>query len=151
MKKLIYLIFFGLAGMYAVAQDITSAREAFDLGNEAYKTGEYEEALDYYQQAAEETKGVFINYNLGNTYFKLDKLPESILYYERALKFDPGNADVLHNLELVNGMIVDRIDNLPESRAHIWWKEFRYGLGPDGWAIASIGLAVVSMALLLLY
>jgi len=151
MKKLIYIIVFTLAGLHTVAQDLSTAQAAFEQGNEAYKAGEYKEALDYYKQAAEETKGVTINYNLGNTYFKLDKLPESILYYERALKFDPANADVLHNLELVNGMIVDRIDNLPESKAHIWWKEFRYGLGPDGWAWVSIGLAFTSLILILLY
>lgn len=151
MKKLIYIIVFALSGLHTAAQDLNTAQAAFEQGNEAYKTGEYKEALEYYKQAAEETKGVTINYNLGNTYFKLDNLPESILYYERALKFEPANADVLHNLQLVNSLIVDRIDNLPESRLNIWWKEFRYGLGPDGWAWVSIGLASIAIFLIILY
>lgn len=151
MKKLIYIIVFALAGLHTVAQDLSTAQAAFEQGNEAYKIGEYKEALDSYKQAAEATEGVTINYNLGNTYFKLDKLPESILYYERALKFEPANADVLHNLQLVNGMIVDRIDNLPESKTNIWWKDFRYGLGPDGWAWVSIGLAFITVILIILY
>ena len=151
MKKLIYIIVFALAGLHTAAQDLSTAQAAFEEGNEAYKTAEYKEALDYYKQAAEEVNGVTINYNLGNTYFKLDNLPESILYYERALKFQPANADVLHNLQLVNSMIVDRIDNLPESKINIWWKDFRYGLGPDGWAWVSIGLAFVAIILIILY
>ncbi|NEN25642.1 tetratricopeptide repeat protein [Cryomorpha ignava] len=151
MKQLIYIIAFILIGFNAFAKEGTTAQAAFNQANEAYKTGNYVEALEYYHQVAEEKQGVTINYNLGNTYFKLDKLPESILHYERALKFDPSNVDVLHNLRLVNAMIVDRIDNLPQSKANIWWKEFRYGLGPDGWAWVSIGLAVLAVVLLLLY
>lgn len=150
MKHLIYIIAFILVGFSALAND-ASTQAAFNQANEAYKAGNYTEALEYYQQVAEVKQGVTINYNLGNTYFKLDKLPESILHYERALKFDPANADVLYNLKLVNELIVDRIDNLPKSKAHIWWQEFRYGLGPDGWAWVSIGLAVVTVLLLLLY
>ena len=151
MKKLIYIIVFALAGLHTSAQDLSTAKVAFEQGNEAYKTGEYQEALEYYKQAAEDTKGVTINFNLANTYFKLDKLPESILYYERALKFEPANADVLHNLQLVNGMIVDRIDNLPQSKLNIWWKDFRFGLGPDGWAWVSIALAFITVILIILY
>lgn len=151
MKPLISIIAFMFIGFHAVASEESTAQAAFNQANEAYKAGHYVEALEYYQQVAEENEGVTINYNLGNTYFKLDKLPESILYYERALKFDPANADVLHNLRLVNDMIVDRIDNLPQSKAQIWWKEFRYGLGPDGWAWVSIGLVVVGVILLVLY
>lgn len=151
MKQLIYIIAFILIGFNAFAKEVTTAQAAFNQANEAYKTGNYTEALEYYQQVAEEKQGVTINYNLGNTYFKLDKLPESILHYERALKFDPANADALHNLRLVNDMIVDRIDNLPQSKAQIWWKEFRYGLGPDGWAWVSIALAVLAVVLLLVY
>jgi|SRR5690554_971286 len=151
MKKLIYTVVFALAGLHVVGQDMSTAQIAFEKGNEAYKTGAYDEALDLYTQAAEEVNGVTINYNLGNTYYKLDKLPESILYYERALKFDPANADVLYNLQLVNSLIVDRIDNLPESKMNIWWKEFRYGLGPDGWAWVSIGCAFVAVILIILY
>ncbi len=151
MKHLIYIMVLLSIGFNADAQDMTTAKTAFEQANEAYKSGNYKEALALYQQAAEDTKGVTINYNLGNTYFKMNKLPESILHYERALKFDPANADALHNLRLVNEMIVDRIDNLPQSKATIWWKEFRYGLGPDGWAWVSIGFAVAAVLLLLLY
>lgn len=151
MKQLLYIIAFILIGFNAGAKEMTTAQAAFNQANEAYKTGNYTEALEYYQQVAEEQQGVTINYNLGNTYFKLDKLSESILYYERALKFEPANADVLHNLRLANDLIVDRIDNLPQSKATIWWKEFRYGLGPDGWAWVSIGLALISVFLLISY
>lgn len=151
MKNLIYILFFGLISLSAPAQDISDAKIEFGKGTEAYKIGNYPEALEYFQNAEKETQGVVINYNLGNTYFKLNKLPEAILHYERALKYEPANGDALYNLRLANGMIVDRIENLPQSKAMIWWKEFRYGFGPDGWAFISIALAFLSIALLLLY
>jgi len=151
MKNLIYTLFFACISLTVLGQDMTAAQTEFEQGNEAYKVGNYTEALENYQNAKEETQGVAINYNIGNTYFKLNKLPEAILHYERALRYEPANTDALYNLRLANGMIVDRIENLPQSKANIWWKDFRYGLGPDGWAMISIALAFLSVALLLLY
>ncbi len=128
-----------------------SAIEEFELGNDAYRQGDYETALDHYLLAEPQLEGLAINYNLGNAYFKLGQIPESILHYERALKFDPANSDVLYNLSLTDELIADRIESLPQSRFSREWESFRYETGPDGWAWISIGWSVLSAALLLLF
>lgn len=131
--------------------DISLARDQFSKGCEAYKAGEFESALGYFQQAETVSTGFAINYNLGNVYFKLNQIKESILYYERALKYEPSNEDVIYNLRLANDQIVDRIENLPKSNLNRWWRAFRYGMGPDGWGLIALMLAFFSGALFLLY
>lgn len=140
-----------LSGLTLQAQSLDAARNAFEMGNAAYKNGDYETALEYYLDADSNAAGDAIEYNLGNTYYKLDKLPESILHYERALKYNPANEAALHNLRLANSKIADRIKTLPKSRLNLWWSEFRYGLGPDGWAWVSVLMAVISVVLLICY
>lgn len=152
--KTAYILFFSFAFVLfeAVASDgLDEARTAFGMGNDAYKNGDYTAALTHYKLADSLSDGAAIDYNLGNTYFKLKKWPDAILHYERALKFNPANEDIRHNLRLANERIVDRIETLPKSRAAIWWEDFRYGIGPDGWAWISVGLAVISVLALLLY
>lgn len=153
MKIRIYILtfLFLASGLTLDARDIADAKQAFEQGNEAYKQGEYEAALAFYQKADSIANGVAIDYNLGNVYFKLDKLPQSILHYERVLKYDPGHADARHNLKLANTKIVDRIKVLPKSKIEIWWNEFRFGMGPDAWALVSILLAFLSVALIICY
>jgi len=151
MKKLI--VFFSVLFLSSISfgQSLDYARDQFSQGNEAYMKGDYETALNHYLEAETKTEGLAINYNLGNAYFKLGEIPESILHYERALRFDPSNEDVQYNLSIANDMIVDKIETLPKSKLQIWWKTFRYSLGPDGWADICIGLALASVLLFLLY
>ena len=151
MKKLIVFFWVLFLSSMAFGQSLDYARDQFSLGNEAYMKGDYETALNHYLEAETKTEGLAINYNLGNAYFKLGDIPESILHYERALRFDPSNEDVQYNLSIANDMIVDKIETLPKSKLQIWWKTFRYSLGPDGWAEICIGLALASVLLFLLY
>jgi len=151
MKKLIVFCSAFLISVLAIGQSLDYARDQFSLGNEAYMKGDYETALNYYLEAEPSTEGLGINYNLGNAYFKLGEIPESILHYERALRFDPSNEDVQYNLSIANDLIVDKIEVLPKSKLQIWWKTFRFSLGPDGWAQICIILAFASVLLFLLY
>jgi len=71
----------------------------YNLGNVYYKKGEYEKALEAYQNS----KGVnplYKEYNLGNTYAQLQRFDEAIEAYERALKI-ADDEDTKVNLEIV--------------------------------------------------
>ncbi len=153
MRRIALTIFLFISVLSAFAEDevLVSAKEKFELGNEAYKNGDYSTALSWYLASDSLVDGVTLNYNLGNTYFKLKKIPESILYFERALKYEPGNEDVRYNLRLANDRIADRIETLPKSKINIWWDDFRYGIGPDGWAYISLALIVLAVLSFLLY
>lgn len=143
MKLRNYIAFFLFAAFAhsAAASDFESARTAFERGSEAYKNGEYHEALAYFTEAEAHTEGFAVNYNLGNTCYKLNKIPESILYLERALKFDPANEDARYNLRLANERIADRIESLPKTKLALWWEDFKFGMGPDGWAYITVLLS----------
>lgn len=151
MKKPFLFCFLLLLSVLAFSQGLDYARDQFTQGNEAYMKGDYETALNHYLEAEPHTEGLAINYNLANAYFKLGEIPESILHFERALRFDPSNEDAQYNLSLANDLIVDKIEVLPKSKLHIWWKTFRYSLGPDGWAEICIALAIASVLFFLLY
>lgn len=124
---------------------------AFAKGNEAYGQADYQVALENFKVAEEDGEGFALNFNLGNTYYKLNQIPESILYFERALKFEPSNEDARYNLRFANERIADRIEGLPKTKFALWWEDFRFGIGPDGWAWISIGLSVFAALFLLLF
>lgn len=135
----------------AFSTDIDEARRSFTAGTEAYSKGEYQEALTAFEEAASGSEGFAVNFNLGNTYYKLNKIPESILYLERALKFDPANEDARYNLRLANERIADRIESLPKTKFALWWDDFRFGVGPDGWAWISVGFSVFASLMFFLF
>lgn len=107
--------------------------------NDAYISKKYEEAATLYKQIADNgNEGAILYYNLGNAYFKSGSLAESILWYERALRLDPGNEDIQHNIAFVNQKLVDRIEVLPTFFLTRWWNHLSQNLTSRGWAIASI-------------
>lgn len=149
--KHIALLLLTVTCLTASAGNTENARAAFERGTEAYKNGEYLEALAYFKEAETDTEGFAINYNLGNTCYKLNKIPESILYLERALKFDPANEDARYNLRLANERIADRIESLPKTKLALWWEDFRFGMGPDGWAYITVILSIAAALFFFLF
>lgn|SRR5690554_2391690 len=141
----------GVAAPNAPSTTPDEAVSEFERGNDAYRQGDYETALDHYLLAEPHFEGFAINYNLGNAYFKMGRIAESILHYERALKFDPANKDLLYNLSLANELIADRIESLPKSRFSREWESFKYETGPDGWAWISIVFSLLASCLFLLF
>lgn len=133
------------------AGDIEEARRSFEAGTAAYSQGQYEDALNAFREAEAGAEGFAVNFNLGNTYYKLNKIPESILHFERALKFDPANEDARYNLRLANERIADRIESLPKTKFSLWWDDFRFGVGPDGWAWISAGFSIFASLLFFLF
>ena len=98
----------------------------FQKGNEAYQKGNYEEAVSSYKQILKmgyESPELY--YNLGNSYYKLHKIGPAVLYYNRALKMNPRDEDIRHNLDLVNLRVVDRIPSIPELFYIRYFKSFQ--------------------------
>ena len=69
---LILLLFFS---------SVTAQEELFDSGNEAYKDGDYNTAIDHYSSlVSQNLVSPQLYYNLGNAYFKNQQLGKAILY-----------------------------------------------------------------------
>jgi tetratricopeptide (TPR) repeat protein len=135
--SLLTLIMLLLSSYSGMAQQQAEIEKA----NKAYMAGFYENSIAIYEKIlATDVASPELYYNLGNAYFKTNDLPSAILNYERALKYKPGDEDILYNLGVANSKIVDKIDVLPELFYVRWWKELKLWLSPDGWASTLIGL-----------
>lgn len=89
--------------------NVNSLKGNYNLGNALYKREKFEEAIPYYQKAAEEIKDKKLRsdayHNLGNSYFKGKKYKEAVESYMQALRDNPNNYDTKNNLALAQRII----------------------------------------------
>ncbi|GAB1419727.1 tetratricopeptide repeat protein [Bacteroidales bacterium] len=147
-RKLFFLLLFFIFS-HAVAQ---SPAQQLEAANNLYGEAHYEEALKAYLNLIDlgySSDALF--YNTGNTYFKLKDIPSAILYYEKALKINPSDDDIKHNLQVANSMIIDKIDLMPELFFRQWWRAF-YNLMPaNSWAWVSTIVFLFTLVAAYLY
>ncbi len=124
----------------------------FEQANAAYNEGNYQSALDLYNNIVEaEQESVPLYFNLGNTYYKMGTYPMAIYYYEKALKLDPSNADVKTNLEIANLAIADKIESIPQSFIIKGWNNVKNMFSSNAWATVSIISFAILLAALFLF
>lgn len=138
MKQIITFILIILSGSTLVAQNLL--KEASD----AYTKGEYQHAVDLYEQAlSSEGEAAELYYNLGNAYYKTDNIGKAILNYERALLLSPNFVDARFNLEITQQRVVDKIEPIGSFFLSQWSDDLRERFSSDGWA----NLAIISFVL----
>ncbi|MEZ5022555.1 MAG: tetratricopeptide repeat protein [Chitinophagales bacterium] len=125
----------------------TFANVSFDEANEAYKAGNFELAIEQYQKVLQEGDFGEVFYNLGNAYYKMGDIPNAILYYEKALKKQPNDAEIQHNLNIANVQVVDKIEPLPEFFLLTWWKQLAKQQNANQWTIQFLVLLWLSILL----
>ena len=104
MKYIIILILFSAN---AITQNID---EKFFNANNNYNSSKYLESINIYESIlVEGWESNNLYYNLGNAYFRQNMIGQAIWAYNKALKINPRNSDVTHNLEIVNARIKDRV------------------------------------------
>ena len=144
---------FTLCLMLFTASYGESYQQLMQRANTAYQEQHYAEAVALYQQIADAgNEGSILYYNLGNAYYKTDDLSHALLWYERALRLDPRNEDIKHNIAFVNRQLVDRIEVLPELFITRWWNAISKSVTSNTWAMLSIifcSLMFLSVVLLL--
>ncbi len=119
---LILLLFFS---------SVTAQEELFDSGNEAYKDGDYNTAIDHYSSlVSQNLVSPQLYYNLGNAYFKNQQLGKAILYFEKAYKAEPSDDNIKKNLNLAREEIDSPVIEIPEFFLIRYWKSFA-GLFPS--------------------
>ncbi len=103
---------FGLLLGVACAPAAADAGQ-FQKANELYDKGDFKAAAQAYEEIDPKTAAVY--YNLGNANFRLGKKATALLSYERALRVVPRDKDAQWNLEVLKGVLTDRLsdnDNL---------------------------------------
>ena len=106
----------------------------FIQGNEAYANGQFLDAVEAYQNAIDSTgkSSPTLLFNIGNAYYQLQDFPSALLAYERALTLEPGNPDILANLQ----KIIDQSDL--ERPEYSIAQEFAYTLPVNTWLLLLI-------------
>ena len=86
-----------------------SAVTECDKANAEYERGDFAKAITLYTSILQEGyENGEIYYNLGNSYYQTGDLVNTIVNYERALKFIPGDNDLLDNLKIVKLSLIDK-------------------------------------------
>lgn len=159
MKKIISLTFTMLMtvvvwGQGTVEADTLSAKDSVSIGSHtefsaakllednvtkaqgdsAYMRNDYASAIQIYESLLKKGEASEIYYNLGNSYYKADDIAKAILNYERALLLQPGNADILANLEIARSKTVDKVASVPDIFFVAWTKSLINCLSVDVWA-----------------
>lgn len=123
MQRIVFHIILAVAcSSAAFAQ---TAPDEFERGNAFYRDGKYDQAAVSYESILHQgLASSSLYFNIGNCYYRMGKIAPSILAYERALRLQPNDADVKHNLKLVNLRTLDRIEPLPELFFIEWLRSF---------------------------
>lgn len=117
------------------AQDPNIEKYILDA-NELYQQEKYPEAVELYKKVLNEGyQSLSLYYNLGNAYYRDSKLGLAILYYEKALKINPSDEDVLHNLSIANAHTVDKFKEVPELFLATWWNSIVSVFTVQYWAV----------------
>lgn len=119
----------GIVPLHAEGLSLKEAKSAFRTGNAMYQEGDFENAIDTYEEviAAGFDSGP-LYYNLGNAYYRTSDFARAILNYERALHRMPNDDDLKHNLEMARLMIVDQVEPVPRIFLWDYWDSFRDSL-----------------------
>ena len=134
------------------AQGGSQVDSVWNAANAAYAEGRWNDALAGYEEiSAMGWESAALYCNMGDALFKDGNIGRAILFYERSLKLDPSYSDARHNLELLNSMIQDRIDPVPEFILKVWARDICYLMDSDSWAAAFLVFLAITLAMLLLF
>lgn len=74
----------------------------------AYSKGDYHKAVEEYEAIIKQNgASAELLYNLGNCYYQSGNRQGAVLCYERALRIDPGNIQIMNNLDYLYSKISD--------------------------------------------
>ena len=131
--------------IWAAQQNNANNPDALFLqANEAYDTGDYEQALSLYNAVIEAGyESADLYYNIGNTYYRLEEIGYSILY-ERALRLKPSSKEIKENLMLARSKTADKIEEISPMFLVSWFKSILSITTPRGWRTILIIIVIIT-------
>lgn len=103
----------------------TNTDSMFVQGNWYFEDEKFVQAARTYERLLGNVEHADLYFNLGNAYYRMGEVGYAVWAYEKGLQFEPRNDDILHNLELVNTRVKDRI-TMPDGFALLeWYRAFK--------------------------
>lgn len=121
-----------------------------DADNE-YTKGNYQQAINDYNEILKSGVSADIYYNLGNAYFRTDNITQALLAYERALRLSPGDNDIRYNLQYARSKTIDKITPESEMFFITWYNSLVNITSVDSWAKIAIFSIVMALVLMLVF
>ena len=91
--------------VYQLAQERSSelGEPFYNSGNVLYRTGEYEDSIQYFDESLKHAQGELRSsgfFNRGNALFQQQQFRQAVEAYKEVLRMNPNDEDAKHNLEL---------------------------------------------------
>lgn len=148
MKYKLLSIFFLLLGFHLYA----SSDSLYQVAIKLYEEGQYEAALDSWQEIVESGfESPELYYNMGNAAFRSNSIGYAALYYEKALKLDPSLEDAENNLEFLSRYTSDAFEEVPEFFLRTWKNRAVSALPEKVWSLLALIGFIFTLTFLLLY
>ena len=85
-------------------------QQRFNAGNSQYNDTNYLRAIELYESILDDGfESAALYYNLGNAYFRQNHIGQSIWAYNKSNKLNSRDKDLIHNLNVANSRVKDRI------------------------------------------
>ena len=120
-------------------------------GDEAYGKGNYQQAINIYEQLLKKGVSAEVYYNLGNAYYRSENITKAIINYERALLLSPGDEDIRFNLQLARSKTIDKITPESEMFFVTWYRSLVNLTSVDGWAYTALVSLLLALCMALVY
>jgi tetratricopeptide repeat protein/SH3 domain-containing protein len=145
-------IFFGLFLTLPLIARGEGTAERFQAANKSYESGGFAQAATAYEDLlADGYESAGLHYNLGNAYFRQDELGRAILHYEKALLLQPGDGDILHNLDFARQHTVDKFEEVPDFFLRAWWHRLGSRATSGVWGVIAAFLWLAGFGALALW
>ena len=136
MRNILYILL--------LVSQVFFAQNGFEKGNDLYKNGKYEQAIDAYNSELSGKKhSAELYFNLANCYYKLNKVAPAIYNYEKALVLKPNDGDIANNLKFAQKRTVDEIKVVPKVGFEKLLRDFTAKYHYNTWAWISVGFSAL--------
>lgn len=135
--------------LFLKGQDL---EQQFYVANQSYEIKEYATAIEQYETILKNGfESAELHYNLGNAYYRFGELGKAILNYERALRLQPNDEDITHNLRIAQSEVRPKLDRLPDFFLTTFKQDVQSSFAPNSWAILFLILLWLGMGGLILW
>lgn len=131
--------------LFLLLSQLFFAQSSFEKGNALYQKGQYEQAVQEYENVikTEKKQSAELYFNLGNCYYKLNKVAPAIYNYEKALVLQPNDIETLNNIKFAKKLTIDEIKEVPKVGFAKLIRNFTGIYHYNTWAWISISISVL--------